>query len=82
MSESKSIGAGKGDSPRKVKLDKYGETIERVYGERDFMDFHKGVKSVTKIEKKDDFNVVAEVDKDDSTKINVSFQFPIKYKKE
>jgi len=33
--------AGKGDSYRPVNLKKYGETLDRVFGERDVMDFHK-----------------------------------------
>jgi len=34
-------GAGKGDSPRPVNKKKYDDTLTRIFGERDVMEFHR-----------------------------------------
>jgi hypothetical protein len=63
-----SEGAGKGDDYRKVDAHKFAESYTRIFGERDFMDFHKD---------KNPFNVSTKVNENDSTQIDVSFQLPI-----
>ena len=36
-----SEGSGKGDTPRSVNKKKYDATLDRVFGEKDIMEYHK-----------------------------------------